>query len=35
MKPLFLGEYPWRYHHRDEYDDVKVKRIIKLLEHEV
>jgi transposase len=33
--PLFLGEYVWRYNHRNENDNVKVKRIIKLLEHEV
>jgi hypothetical protein len=30
-----LGEYVWRYNHRNENDNVKVKRIIKLLEHEV
>jgi len=33
--PLYLGEYVWRYNHRKENDNVKVKRIIKLLEHEV
>jgi len=33
--PLYLGEYVWRYDHRNENDNVKVKRIIKLLEHEV
>jgi transposase-like protein len=33
--PLYLGEYVWRYNHRYENDNVKVKRIIKLLEHEV
>jgi len=33
--PLYLGEYIWRYNHRNENDNVKVKRIIKLLEHEV
>jgi transposase len=33
--PLYLGEYVWRYNHRNENDNVKVKRIIKLLEHEV
>ena len=32
---LYLGEYVWRYNHRNENDNVKVKRIIKLLEHEV
>jgi transposase len=33
--PLYLGEYVWRYNHRNDNDNVKVKRIIKLLEHEV
>jgi len=33
--PLYLGEYVWRYNHRNENDNVKVKCIIKLLEHEV
>ena len=33
--PLYLGEYVWRYNHRNENDNMKVKRIIKLLEHEV
>jgi transposase len=33
--PLYLWEYVWRYNHRNENDNVKVKRIIKLLEHEV
>jgi transposase len=33
--PLYLGEYVWRYNHRNENDNVKVKRIIKLLEYEV
>jgi transposase len=33
--PLYLGEYVWRYNHRNENDNVKVKRIIKVLEHEV
>jgi transposase len=33
--PLYLGEYVWRYNHRKENDNVKMKRIIKLLEHEV
>jgi transposase-like protein len=33
--PLYLGEYVWRYNHRNENDNVKVRRIIKLLEHEV
>jgi len=33
--PLYLGEYVWRYNHRNENDNVKVKRIIKLLEHEI
>ncbi len=33
--PLYLGEYVWRYNHRNENDNVKVKRIIKLLEREV
>ena len=32
---LYLGEYVWRYNHRNENDNVKVRRIIKLLEHEV
>jgi len=32
--PLYLGEYVWRYNHRNENDNVKVKHIIKLLEHE-
>ena len=30
-----LREYVWRYNHRNENDNVKVKRIIKLLEHEI
>jgi len=33
--PLYLGEYVWRYNHRNESDMVKIKRIVKLLEHEV
>jgi transposase len=33
--PLYLGEYVWRYNHRRDNDNVKMKRIIKLLEHEV
>jgi transposase-like protein len=33
--PLYLGEYVWRYNHRNDNDNVNVKRIIKLLEHEV
>ena len=33
--PLNLGEYVWRYNHRNENDNVKVKRIVKLLQHEV
>jgi len=33
--PLYLGEYVWRYNHRKENDNVKLRRIIKLLEHEV
>jgi transposase len=33
--PLYLGEYVWRYNHRKDNDNVKMKRIIKLLEHEV
>jgi transposase len=32
---LYLGEYVWRYNHRNENDNVKVRRIIKLLEHEI
>jgi hypothetical protein len=30
-----LREYVWRYNHRNENDNHKVKRFIKLLEHEV
>jgi hypothetical protein len=34
--PLYLAEYVWRFNHRkDNNDNIKVKRIIKLLEHEV
>jgi transposase-like protein len=33
--PLYLGEYVWRYNHRNENDNVKVRRIIHLLEREV
>jgi len=33
--PLYLGEYVWRYNHRTEDENVKIKRILKLLEHEV
>jgi len=33
--PLYLGEYVWRYNHRKESDKGKVKRILRLLEHEV
>lgn len=33
--PLYIGEYVWRYNHRNENENVKVKRIIKLLEYEV
>ena len=28
--PLYIGEYVWRYNHRNENENVKVKRIIKL-----
>ncbi len=30
--PLYLGEYVWRYNHRNDSDKDKIKRIIKLLE---
>ena len=30
--PLYLGEYVWRFNHRNENDNVKMKYIIKLLE---
>ncbi|MEN6609640.1 MAG: IS1595 family transposase [Methanoregulaceae archaeon] len=33
--PLYLGEYVWRYNHRNENENGKIKRIIKLLELEV
>ena len=33
--PLYLGEYVWRYNHRNENEMIKIKRIIKLLEREV
>jgi hypothetical protein len=33
--PLYLGEYVWRYNHRNDSDLIKIKRIIKLLEQEV
>lgn len=33
--PLYLGEYVWRYNHRNDSDKDKIKRIIKLLEQEV
>ena len=33
--PLYIGEYVWGYNHRNENDNLKVKHIIKLLEHEV
>ena len=33
--PLYLGEYVWRYNHRNDSDKDKIKRIIKLLEKEV
>jgi transposase len=33
--PPYLGEYVLRYNHRNENDNFKLKRIIKLLEHEV
>lgn len=33
--PLYLREYVWRYNHRNENENVKIKRIVKLLEHEV
>jgi len=33
--PLYLGEYVWKYNYRKENDNVKMKRIIKLLEHKV
>lgn len=33
--PLYVGEYVWRYNHRTENENVKIKRIVKLLEHEV
>ena len=32
---LYLGEYVWRYIHRNENDNHKIKPIIKLLENEV
>jgi hypothetical protein len=32
--PLYSGEYVWRYNHRKENDNVKMKWIVKLLEHE-
>lgn len=33
--PLYLGEYVWRYNHRNDSDKMKVKRILELLEREV
>ena len=33
--PLYLGEYVWSYNHRNENENVKIKRIVKLLELEV
>jgi len=33
--PLYLGEYVWRYNHRNNSDKMKVKRILELLEREV
>ena len=33
--PLYLGEYVWRYNHRNDSNKDKIKRIIKLLEKEV
>jgi transposase-like protein len=33
--PLYLGEYVWRYNHRNDSDKMKVKRILELLEMEV
>ena len=33
--PLYLGEYVWRYNHRNDSDKDMIKRIIKLLEKEV
>jgi hypothetical protein len=36
MRFLFLvGEYVWRYNHRNDSDKMKVKRILELLEREV
>jgi transposase len=32
---LYLGEYVWRYNNRNKNDYQKIKRIIKLLEHEI
>jgi transposase len=32
---LYLGEYVWRYNHRKESDNLKLKRILELLEKEV
>jgi transposase len=33
--PLYLGEYIWRYNHRNENEMEKIRRIISLLEREV
>jgi len=33
--PLYLGEYVWRYNHRNDSDKMKVRRILELLEGEV
>jgi len=32
---LCLRDYAWRYNHRNKNDYQKIKRIIKLLEHEI
>lgn len=32
---LYLGEYVWRYNHRNDTDKIKMKRILKLLDLEV
>jgi transposase-like protein len=33
--PFYLGKYVWRFNHRNENGNIKVKRIINLLEHKV
>ena len=33
--PLYPGEYVWRYNHRNDSDNDKIKRIIRFLEKEV